>query len=335
MRIGNHNLTERVFVIAEIGNNHEGDAGLARDMVIAAAESGADAVKFQTIEPARLVSSDQTARLEQLGRFRLSHETFESLAETAQAHGVMFLSTPFHLDAVAWLDRTAPGFKIASGDMTYTRLLETVAATGKPILLSTGASDLDEVRAAKKTIEDVWAADGVSPGLVLLHCTVSYPTEPGDANLSAIPDLARLGTTVGFSDHTIGIEAAVLSVALGARAIEKHFTLDKNYSDFRDHALSAEPADLRALVDAVRRADILIGSGGKRVLDCETEAARGVRRSVHAARDLPAGSVLDADDTICLRPQGGVTPDGEASLAGRSIKTAIAAGAVITEDMLA
>ncbi|MEK9708432.1 MAG: N-acetylneuraminate synthase family protein, partial [Alphaproteobacteria bacterium] len=118
----------------------------------------------------------------------------------------------------AWLDGIAPGFKIASGDMTYTRLLETVAATGKPILLSTGASDLDEVRAAKKTIDDVWTADGVSPGLVLLHCTVSYPTAPEDANLSAIPDLARLGTTVGFSDHTIGIEAAVLSVALGARA---------------------------------------------------------------------------------------------------------------------
>lgn len=331
---GTHDLNEKVMIVAEIGNNHEGDAGLAREMVIAAAEAGADAVKFQTIEPAKLVAADQTARIAQLGRFHLSNEIFEGLAETATAHGAMFLSTPFHLDAAEWLGGIAPGFKIASGDLTYTRLLETVAAAGKPILLSTGASTMDEIRAAKANIENVWAAAGTSPGLVLLHCTVSYPTAPQDANLSALPDLASLGTAVGFSDHTIGNEAAVLSVALGARVIEKHFTLDKNQSDFRDHQLSADPADMKALVEAVRRTETLIGSGGKRVLDCEAEVAPAVRRSVHAARDIAAGAVLGTDDTICLRPQGGVAPSGEAALAGRRAKAAIAAGTIITDGML-
>ncbi len=332
---GTHDLNDRVMIVAEIGNNHEGDAALAHDMIAAAAEAGADAVKFQTIEPARLVAADQTARIEQLGRFHLPQATFEDLARTAAENNVMFLSTPFHPGAVGWLGKIAPGFKIASGDLTYTGLLESVAATGKPILLSTGAATMDEVRTAKDTIEAVWNDAGVSPGLAILHCTVSYPTEPADANLSAIPDLATLGATVGFSDHTIGIDAAVLSVALGARVIEKHFTLDKNHSDFRDHALSADPGDMKALVAGVRNAEALIGRGGKRVLDCEAEVGPAVRRSVHALRDIAAGAELTSDDIVCVRPEGGIAPSGEIALAGRTAKAAITAGTPLTEDMLA
>ena len=330
--IGSHDLASSVMIIAEIGNNHEGDAGVAREMISAAAEAGADAVKFQTIEPARLVAADQEARLQQLGRFELSRGDFEALAAHANSAGVQFLSTPFHIDAVEWLAPLVPAFKIASGDCTYTRLLEAVSATGKPILLSTGAATLDEARDAVATIER--ARPDEDPGTVVLHCVVSYPTQAEDANLSAITDLARLGKTVGYSDHTVGSEAAVLSVAMGVRVIEKHFTLDNAYSDFRDHALSANPADMAALVKAVRRAEMLIGSGGKRVLPVEAEVRDAVRRSVHAARDLAAGTVLTNADTICLRPGDGIAPAREQALAGRTLTRAVAAGHIISEDDL-
>jgi len=334
MKIGNVDTDQTVMIIAEIGNNHEGDVAFARDMVVAAAEAGADAVKFQTIEPRKLVAADQTARIAQLERFQLSRETFEDLAKTAAANNVMFLSSVFSLDAVDWLGDIMPAFKIASGDMTYTRLLEKVALTGKAILLSTGAADLDEVRTAQQTIEDVWARTGVRPGLAILHCTVNYPTAAGDANLSALADLATLGVTVGYSDHTLGNTAALLSVGMGARVIEKHFTLDNNHSDFRDHAVAADPAGFAELVNQVREAEMIIGSGGKRRLPCEVEAAPGVRRSVHAARDIAAGTKLTAEDTICLRPEGGITPAKEADLIGRTANVAIPAGTIIDENAI-
>ena len=219
-------------------------------------------------------------------------------------------------------------------DCTYTRLLETVAQTGKPILLSTGAATLDEVRTAQQTIAAVHAENDVDPGVVLLHCVVSYPTEEADANLSAIADLATLGTMVGYSDHTSGPDAAVLSVALGARVIEKHFTLDKAYSDFRDHTLSADPDDLKSLVHRVRQAETLIGTGGKRVLPVEEEVRTAVRRAVHALRDIAAGSVLTADDTVCLRPADGIAPADEGTLIGRRVDRDIAAGTPIDESAL-
>lgn len=334
IHIAQHDLSASVMIIAEVGNNHEGDVEVAREMVVAAAEAGADAVKFQTIEPSRLVAADQPARLEQLGRFELSRAEFESLADTARANDLLFLSTPFHLPAIEWLDPIVPAFKIASGDCTYTRLLETVAQTGKPILLSTGAATLDEVRTAQQTIAAVHAENDVDPGVVLLHCVVSYPTEEADANLSAIADLATLGTMVGYSDHTSGPDAAVLSVALGARVIEKHFTLDKAYSDFRDHTLSADPDDLKSLVHRVRQAETLIGTGGKRVLPVEEEVRTAVRRAVHALRDIAAGSVLTADDTVCLRPADGIAPADEGTLIGRRVDRDIAAGTPIDESAL-
>ena len=244
----------------------------------------------------------------------------------------MFLSTPFHPGAVGCSARSRR-LQDRLGRPDYTGLLESVAATGNRSCCRRGAATMDEVRTAKDTIEAVWNDAGVSPGLAVLHCTVSYPTEPADANLSAIPDLATLGATVGFSDHTIGIDAAVLSVALGARVIEKHFTLDKNHSDFRDHALSADPGDMKALVAGVRNAEALIGRGGKRVLDCEAEVGPAVRRSVHALRDIAAGAELTSDDIVCVRPEGGIAPSGEIALAGRTAKAAITAGTPLTEDM--
>ena len=334
MKIGSRDLSRRVFVIAEIGNNHEGDFALAEAMIHEAAAAGADAVKFQTIVPERLVSPADSARRAQLARFQFSYEKFADLAAAAKREGVVFLSTPFDVDSVAALDPLVPAFKIASGDNDFLPLLTAVARSGKPILMSGGLADLALLSASKAHIESVWRADGRAGSLAILHCVVSYPTAPEDATLCALRDLAGLGCTIGYSDHTIGIDAAVLSVALGARLIEKHFTIDKNHSDFRDHKLSADPAEMAELVRRVRLAETLIGEGGKRVLDCETQVMQAVRRSIVAARDLRAGALLGYGDLTWVRPRNGLAPGQESSLVGRTLAVDLPRGAPILREHL-
>jgi N,N'-diacetyllegionaminate synthase len=301
MKIGDWDLEQRVLVVAEIGNNHEGDYALAEELIALAARAGAGAVKFQTIVPEKLVAAAEVERIRQLERFRLSYEQFEQLSRVARKHGVLFLSTPFDLDSARFLTPLVPAFKIASGDNNFFPLLREVARTGKPIILSTGLLGLDEVRTSKAFIEEVWRTQGLRQELALLHCVVNYPTAPGNANLRALEDLKRLGTTVGYSDHTLGIESAVLSVALGARIIEKHFTISKTYSAFRDHQLSADPVDLAQLVSRVRGAEEMLGHGCTDQRDTEREMVPRVRRSIVAARDLPAGKVLAWEAQVLSR----------------------------------
>jgi len=329
MKIGPHDLDRAVFIVAEVGNNHEGSYARAEEMIGRAKEAGADAVKFQTIVPDRLVSAGDTARIAQLTRFQFSYTQFEGLAAVARREGITFLSTPFDIPSVAALHPLVPAFKIASGDNDFFPLIEAVALTGKPILMSTGLADRVAVAAAKTFIEETWRRHGKSGALALLHCVVSYPTVAEDASLSAIRDLATLDCTVGYSDHTIGISAAILSVALGARVIEKHFTLDKNQSDFHDHKLSADPVDLAELVRRVRETEILLGAGGKRVLPCEAAVRERVRRGIAAAHDLAPGTVLGLADLTCVRPRTGLAPGQENRLIGKRLIVAVPRGAPI------
>jgi len=336
MKIGTVDLASDVLVVAEIGNNHEGDVGLAEELVCRAAAAGAQAVKFQTIRPELMVSSADTARLAQLRRFALSDADFERLADVARRQGIMFISTPFHLDAVASLDPLVPAFKVASGDIDFLPLLDKIAATGKPVLLSTGASDITVVARSTEFLAQAWRKHKKRGDLVLLHCVVSYPTPAASANLNAISALKQLSPWVGYSDHTMGIEAAVLSVALGARVVEKHFTIDKNHSDFRDHKLSADPAELAELVRCVREATAMLGDGVKRVLDCEQATVGAVRRAIAAARDLAEGSEIGLADLVWLRPRGkGLAPGSEALLVGRRLRRAVASGQPIMPEDIA
>jgi sialic acid synthase SpsE len=336
MNIGDVDLSCEVLVIAEIGNNHEGDFGLAVEMIHAAAAAGAQAVKFQTIQPERLVSATQAARIEQLGRYAFSRDQFAELAGIARAVGAMFLSTPFTPDVVPWLDPLVPAFKIASGDNNFTPLLAAVATTGKPILLSTGMTDLAAINQACQTIENAARASEKPCEIALLHCVSAYPTPPEHANLRAIATLAReTGKVVGYSDHTLGVDAAVLSVALGARIIEKHFTLSKTQSDFRDHALSADPAEMAELVRQVRLAQTLLGTGEKILQDGEMPTAAAARRSIVARAALPAGHLLAGADLDWLRPGGGLAPGQESLILGRHLIQAVARGEMIKQDMVA
>jgi len=332
VNIGDCDLDSRVLIVAEIGNNHEGNFDRAIEMIAGAAEAGANAVKFQTIVPERLVSIAQPERIQQLRRFQFSYEQFERLAEQSRRNKLLFLSTPFDIESARFLNRLVSAFKIASGDNNFFPLLDVVARTGKPIILSTGLLALSEVATAKEFIEGKWSESGIQQQLAVLHCVVSYPTPSEEAHLLAIRSLQTLGLTVGYSDHTLGIEAAVLSVALGARLIEKHFTLDKNQSDFRDHHLSADPAELAALVRRVREAETLLGNGDKRRLPCEEPANQLIRRSIVAVRDLPAGATITWDDLAWVRPGGGLPPGQEALVLNRKLARAVGKGQRIVSN---
>jgi sialic acid synthase SpsE len=335
MRIGNLDLDERVLIVAEIGNNHEGSFALAQELISLAAEAGADAVKFQTFRAEHYVTPADRSRFERLRSFELTIEQFERLSEMAAAAGVLFISTPFDLESARGLGRFADAIKIASGDNTFYPLLETAAATGKPLIVSTGLADLRQIDLARATIERAWSDRGVRQDLALLHCVSSYPVPVEQANLGAIGSLrAVFDCTVGYSDHTLGIDAATIAVAAGARIVEKHFTIAKDHSEFRDHQLSADPSDLKELVRRTRSIERMMGSGDPSPRPCERDMPLLVRRSIAAARDLPAGSVLSREVITWVRPGGGFAPGEEDLVLGRALAAPLAAGRAITPEVL-
>ena len=335
MKIGNWDLDKNVLIVAEIGNNHEGSYALAEEMIGLAAQSGAGAVKFQTIVPERLVSPSQKDRIRQLEKFQLRYDEFEKLSKVAEQEKVLFLSTPFDIDSVRFLEPLVPAFKIASGDNNFFPLIDVVARTGKPIILSSGLASIEQIAATKSFIQNIWREQEINQELAVLHCVASYPVPLQEANLLAIKELRKqLGVTVGYSDHTLGIEAAVLSAALGARIIEKHFTLDKSYSDFHDHQLSADPQELALLVKRVEETIELLGDGKKRLQPSEKEVVGKVRRSIVASRDLSQGTILQWEDLTWLRPGGGLAPGCEDKIVGKKLKRFIPAGeSILLKDV--
>lgn len=325
MRIGDIDLDEQVLVVAEIGNNHEGSSAVAHELVRRASECGADAVKLQTFRTEAFVRPSDQERYERMRRFELAPEHLVELEREARLAGLLFVSTPLDLGSVSLLEPLVDAYKIASGDNDFVALLEAVAATGKPVILSTGLSDLERVERALTTLH--------GSDLVVLQCTSAYPAPPDEVNLSAIPLLAeRLGHTVGYSDHTLGLAACLAAVAAGARLIEKHFTLDKEQSDFRDHRLSADPEELRALVEGVREVERLLGRREKALQPSECETAFAARRSIVAARDLAAGELIDAADLTWLRPADGLPPGEEGQLVARRLLHEVAAGEPIRPE---
>lgn len=327
MRLGTVDLGERVAVIAELGNNHEGDLDAARALVDAAAAAGCDAVKVQALTADRLVGPDDPARVAQLRSYELGADGYRQLLRRARDHGMATGATPLDPAMIPALGDLVDFWKIASGDNDHLPLLDGLARAGRPVVISSGGTDLEGMRTALARLRGA--------EVCVLHCVSAYPTPAEDANLRAIPALAReLRVTVGLSDHTLGIAAAPLAVALGARAIEKHITLDRARTTFRDHALSADPADMAALVAAVREAEAMLGDGEPGVRPSERGSLPGMRRSVAAARDLPAGAVLGDADLTWLRPGGGVPPGGEGLLLGRALAHPVAAGTRIRPEDL-
>jgi len=323
-----------VFIVAEIGNNHEGNFDLAIEMVEAAAKTGVDAVKFQTFIPERYVSSADAGRLERLKKFRLSKQQHYDLAKKAKELNLIFFSTPFDLESAIFLNQIQSIFKISSGDNNFTPLIELIASFNKRTIISSGLSDLNSL----KKLVDLWhRVGGRDENLSILHCVSSYPVPKEQANIASIHSLRRAfpDITIGYSDHTLGSLASILAVAAGARIIEKHFTLNKKQSDFRDHQLSADPVEMRNLVEQIRETSELMGKEEKNLQNCELENVVSMRRSIAASKIMRTGKIIEVSDLTWVRPGSGIPIGLESDVIGRIVLSDILQGELITKEKIA
>ena len=334
MRIAAFDTDVRPLLIAEIGNNHEGDKGHALELVAAALDAGVDAVKVQVIDPPRLVNIAQTERIAQLSRFKLPLEVFAEMSERSHNGGALFMASAFDTGSLARIAPLCDAIKLASGDLTFDPLLMAAAALGKPMVLSTGMSDMEEISHAVALIgRHLPPGKSLAEALAVLHCVSLYPTDLAQAGLATIQTLGkRFDLTVGYSDHTLGIETALVALGMGARVIEKHFTLDKARSAFRDHALSADPGEMRRLAELVRGFRQMMGDGEKGGGFADAAMAPANRRSIVLARDLPAGSRLTQADLDFVRPGSGISPVDAAEVIGRTLQCALVRHTVLSPE---
>lgn len=309
----------RVFVIAEAGVNHNGSLDLAKQLVDVAVECGADAVKFQTFKAASLVTKAarqaeyQTAntgieesQFDMLQRLELGDDEHKELVEYCQRKKIEFMSTPFDLDSIQFLNNLGVRrFKIPSGEITNYPYLKMVGSFNKEIVLSTGMAILGEVEAALNLLVN---AGTDKNKITILHATTDYPTQMQDVNLTAMTTIAEaFKVKVGYSDHTPGIEVPVAAVALGASIIEKHFTLDKSLPG-PDHKASLEPQELKEMVLALRNIEVALGDGVKRPSENEQKNMQVARKSIVAATSIQKGELLTEENLTVKRPGSGISP---------------------------
>ena len=307
----------KVKIIAEAGVNHNGDIIIAKKMIDFAKEAGADYIKFQTFIPENLVSkyakkaeyqktttAADESQLQMLRKLMLSENEFIEISDYCEATSIGFISTPFDLESVGFLNSFNMDFwKVPSGEITNLPYLVKIAKTGKPIILSTGMSDLDEIDEAISALKDNGARK-----ITLLHCNTQYPTPMEDVNLNAMLTLKdRYNCDVGYSDHTLGIEVPIAAVALGATVIEKHFTLDRNMEG-PDHKASLEPKEFKSMVSAIRNIEKALGTGNKVASPSETENKDIARKSIVASRMIKKGEVFSKDNITTKRPGSGISP---------------------------
>lgn len=346
LKIGNQTVgaNHPCLLIAEAGVNHNGSLEVACEMVRFAASTGADAIKFQTFKAEKLTTAlapkaayqaDSTGanetQLEMLRKLELSEADFHTLFDECRKNNILFLSTPFDEDSADFLaSLTMEAFKISSGDITNLPFLAHVARKGKPVILSTGMSNLSDVDLAVRTIRATGNHD-----LVLLHCTSNYPADPADVNLRAMLTLEQaFQVPIGFSDHTMGIEIPLAAVAIGAHVIEKHFTLSRSFSG-PDHQASLEPDELSALVKGVRKVEAALGHGRKQPVEREANTAAVARKSVVTRVHIFAGETFNAAHFIMLRPGTGLAPAMLQYIIGRVARMDIPAGTLMSFEMVA
>lgn len=346
IRIGSRSIGpgSPVFVIAEAGVNHNGNLQRALQLVDAAAEAGADAVKFQTFRAEEVVSVSAPkaqyqigttgaaeSQLEMIKRLELSPEDHRAIVAHCNTRGILFLSTPFDFESAELLETLGvPAYKIGSGDITNWLFLEQIASKQKPIIISTGMSNLGEVEQAVSVLRRAGCSQ-----LVILHCTSSYPAPPESVNLRAMQSMAdAFHVPVGFSDHTKGMEASLAAVALGACVIEKHFTLDAKLPG-PDHKASLEPDELGALVRSIRIVESMLGDGLKRSTLAEQDVKEVARRSIVARRTIASGTLITQDLLAFKRPGTGIPPSEYKKVVGRKAARTIAPDTLIKFEDLA
>ena len=325
-------MINKVIIIAEAGVNHNGDFEKAKKLILVAANAGADYVKFQTFKADKLVSIDaekaeyQKANLkgggdtqyEMLKKLEMSEEWHYELIKYAKECGIKFLSTGFDESSIDFLvSLNIDLLKVPSGEITNKPYLEHIAKKKRPIIISTGMSTIEEIGEAI----DILIENKISKeDITILHCNTEYPTPMNDVNLLAMNSIKKhFGVRIGYSDHTMGIEVPIAAVALGAKVIEKHFTLDKAM-DGPDHKASLEPAELKGMVKAIRNIELAIsGSGEKEVSESEMKNIIVARKSIHLNNALKAGQQIQKKDLVMKRPGDGISPMKIENIIGLSV----------------
>lgn len=324
---------KKVIIIAEAGVNHNGDMELAKKLIDVAVTAGADYVKFQTFKASTIVSKDalkadyQTQNMndgsdsqyKMLEKLELSHENHLTLINYCKEKQIKFFSTAFDVEGVNYLnDLGLTFFKIPSGEITNYPYLKAIALCGKPVILSTGMCDEGDIKRALSVLEKFGLPkDKIS----ILHCNTEYPTPMEDVNLKAMVNIkSTFNVEVGYSDHTLGIEVPIAAVAMGAKIIEKHFTLDRKLEG-PDHAASLDPLELINMVSSIRNIELAIGGNGiKLPSKSEFKNIAIARKSIHLRVDVERGHVISEDDLISLRPGDGISPMEWENVIGRKIK---------------
>jgi N,N'-diacetyllegionaminate synthase len=317
------------LIIAEAGVNHNGNLLIAKQLVRAAKDAGADCIKFQTFKAETLVTQHavkasyqkkqgqvQENQFTMLKQLELSYDEFINISDYCKEQGIMFLSTPFDMESIAFLNTLdMPFWKIPSGEITNYPYLVSIAQTHKPIVLSTGMSTLDEVRDALNILKTHGAT-----AITLLHCTTEYPAPYDEVNLTAMLTLQHeFHLPTGYSDHTRGIEIPLAAVALGAAIVEKHFTLDRNMKG-PDHIASIEPGELKEMIRAIRNIEIAMGDGQKKPSASEIPNIAIVRKSIVAKLDIREGTVFTSDNVTVKRPGNGLSPMQWNEIIGKTAK---------------
>jgi len=308
------NLQKKIFIVAEIGNNHEGNFNIAKKLILEAKLCGADAVKFQTFIPEYYVSKSNQETFERLRKFQLTFNQFKKLAIYSKKIGIIFFSTPLDIKSAIFLNKIQKIFKIASGDNNFLPLIEAICKFNKTIFLSTGLANIKEITKVKNLIFNLWKKKiKNSKKLAILHCVSSYPVAESEANLLAIATLKKKFSNciIGYSDHTRGIVAPIAAVALGAKIIEKHFTLNKNFSNFRDHKISLDPKEMKEMVSKIRKLEFMMGNGKKILQISEKKNIKSMRRSIVAKTNIPKGKSIKFSNLNWIRFEDGLAPGEE------------------------
>jgi N-acetylneuraminate synthase len=342
MKIGQHTVGEsRCLIIAEAGVNHNGDINIAKRLIKEAASAGVDAIKFQVFNPDEIVTKSaglagyqksktdsSLSQRQMLNRLTLSLDEFRIIRDETEKHGLTFLATPFDIDSAIFLSElSVPILKIASGEITNLPFLQEVAALGLPVILSTGASNLDEVSVAVNILKDA----GLE--FSLLHCVSAYPAPAHQVNLRAMETLRNtFGVPVGYSDHTLGIGVGIAAAALGASIIEKHFTLDRTMIG-PDHIASLEPVELCEFVKGIRVAELALGSYEKCRQPCEEDVVAAARRSLVVAYDLKRGHIIKCEDIVIQRPGTGISPACVSDILGKKLCSDTHEGTLFSMEM--
>jgi len=308
---------DKVFIIAEIGVNHNGSFDLAKEMVYAAKKAEVDAVKFQTFIGENLISKyaekadyqkkqtgSEESQLEMVKKLELTYDEFREIKRYCEEQDIEFLSTPFDIESIDFLEELGMKFwKIPSGEVTNTPYLIKIAKIGKPIIMSTGMCTLEEIEYAMDLL-----IDNGSGEISLLHCNTAYPTPYKDVNLRVIPELGdRFGCRVGYSDHTQGIEVPIAAVALGASIIEKHFTMDKKLLG-PDHNASIDPTELSDMVKGIRIIEKALGIKEKQISESERHNLVAARKSIVAKINIKEGEIFTESNITTKRPGSGISP---------------------------